>query len=99
VKIERAEVERIAALARLELDETRVEETAAQLSKVLDFVAALDTLDLEGCEPSVLAPDGQPLREDVPGTRGLDPFAATAGAPESEDGYFVVPPVVENVNP
>lgn len=99
MKIDRAEVARIAALARLELDAARVDETAVQLSKVLDFVAALDALDLEGCEPSVLAPDGQPLREDAPGTRGLDPFAATAAAPESEDGYFVVPPVVENVNP
>ncbi|MFN8588050.1 MAG: Asp-tRNA(Asn)/Glu-tRNA(Gln) amidotransferase subunit GatC [Candidatus Eisenbacteria bacterium] len=99
MKIERAEVERIAALAKLELPADRVEETAAQLSRVLDFVAELDRLDLAGCEPSVLAPADVPLRDDVPGTRGLDPDAAVAGAPESEYGFFVVPPVVENVNP
>ncbi len=99
MKIERDEVLRIAALAKLELPADRVDETAAQLSRVLEFVAALDRLDLSGCEPSVLAPAGQPLREDAPGVRGLDPDTATACAPEHEDGYFVVPPVVEHVNP
>lgn len=99
MRIERDEVLRIAALARLELPADRVDETAGQLSRVLDFVAELDRLDLAGCEPSVLAPQGQPLRADEPGTRGLDPETATACAPEHEDGYFVVPPVVEHVNP
>lgn len=99
MKIDRDEVLKIAALAKLELPADRVDETAAQLSRVLDFVAELDRLELAGCEPSVLAPAGVPLRADEPGTRGLDPDAATACAPEHEDGYFVVPPVVEHVNP
>lgn len=99
MKIDRAQVQRIAELARLEIGEGDVDHVAQQLSSVLDFVAALSSLDLTGCEPSVFAPAGAPPREDVPGERGLDAAAATAMAPESEDGYFVVPPVVENVNP
>ena len=99
MRIDRDEVRRIAELARLEIADDDAAAVAGQLSGVLDFVATLQQLDLDGCEPSTFAPAGAPPREDVPGVRGLDPFAATAAAPESDEGYFVVPPVVENVNP
>jgi len=97
--IRREEVERIAELARLELAPERLERAAAELSRVLDFVAALDRLDLAGCEPSVFAPADASLREDVPDGDRLDAGRATAMAPSAEDGYFLVPPIVENLNP
>lgn len=97
--IRREDVERIAELARLELPPDRLERTAEQLSKVLDFVATLDKLDLEGSESSVLASSDGALREDVVNGRRLGAEIATAGAPEAEDGFFLVPPIVENVNP
>lgn len=97
--IQRDEVERIAELARLELDPERAERMTRELSSVLDFVAALDRLDLEGCEPVTLAPQGAPLRADVPDERRLDAERATAGAPAAEHGFFLVPPIVENLEP
>ena len=97
--LDRAEVERIAALARLLIAEDAVARTAAQLSEVLDFVAALRRLDLAGCEPTVFAPSDSPLRADETDGRRLDPKIALAAAPEAEDGFFLVPPIVENVNP
>lgn len=99
MSIDAREVRRVAALARLELADDAVERVAAQLSSVLDFAAALNELDLEGCEPTAFAPPDAPLREDAPDGRTLGPEDVLAGAPESRDGCFVVPPIVENLNP
>ncbi len=99
MSISREEVARIAELARLEIPEDQVERLAGQLSQVLDFAATLHQLDLQGCEPTVFAPADAPLREDEPDGRRLDRQRVLAGAPEGEDGFFLVPPIVENVNP
>ena len=95
----RDEVLRIAELARLEIPEDQLDRLAGQLSQVLDFAATLHQLDLAGCEPTVFAPADAPLRADEPDGRRLTPEAATANAPEAEEGFFLVPPIVENVNP
>jgi len=97
--ISRDEVRRIAELARLEIPDDRLERMAAELSAVLDFVAALQRLDLAGLEPTTFAPADTPLREDVPDGRRLSNEAALAAAPEREDPFFLVPPIVENINP
>jgi aspartyl-tRNA(Asn)/glutamyl-tRNA(Gln) amidotransferase subunit C len=99
MSIDAREVRRIAALARLEIADDAVERVAGQLSSVLAFAATLDELDLEGCEPTAFAPPGAPLRPDEPDGRRLGPEDALAGAPDVRDGHFVVPPIVENVNP
>jgi len=97
--ITRDEVKRIAELARLEIPEAKLERLAGELSKVLDFAATLNRLDLAGLEPSQFAPPDAPLREDAVNGRRLSREAALAAAPEREDGFFRVPPVVENLNP
>ena len=99
MSLSREEVARIAELARLEIPADQVERLAGQLSQVLGFAATLHKLDLEGCEPSTFAPTEAPLREDVPDGRRLTPDAALAAAPASEHGFFLVPPIVENLNP
>lgn len=97
--IRREDVERIAELARLRIPKDRLERMAGELSSILDFVAQLGKLDLEGCEPTVFASADAPLREDRPNGRRLSTGQAVAGAPASEDGFFLTPPIVENVNP
>jgi aspartyl-tRNA(Asn)/glutamyl-tRNA(Gln) amidotransferase subunit C len=76
-----------------------MERMAAELSAVLDFARALDKLDLAGKEPVSFAPAEAPLREDHVNGRRLGTEAALAMAPQAEDGFFLVPPIVENVNP
>ncbi len=97
--IDRAEAARIAALARLSIPEDELDRVAAQLSQVLGFVERLSALDLAGLEPTAFAPAGGPLRPDEPDPRTLPPGTATEGAPEAEDGYFLVPPVLEALEP
>jgi aspartyl-tRNA(Asn)/glutamyl-tRNA(Gln) amidotransferase subunit C len=97
--IDRAEVERVAALARLELPPEALDRTARELSSVLEFIGALQRLDLSGCEPTSFAPADAPLREDQPDGRRLTSEQALAAAPETDEIFFLVPPIVENVNP
>jgi aspartyl-tRNA(Asn)/glutamyl-tRNA(Gln) amidotransferase subunit C len=97
--IRREEVERIAELARLEIPEERMSRMAADLSSVLDFVKALERMDLGDVEPTSFAPAEAPLREDVIDGRQLPTDLALAMAPEAEDGCFIVPPIVEHLNP
>ncbi len=97
--IDRAEAARIAELARLTLSEAELDRAALQLSRVLEFVAMLDQLDLAGSEPTAFAPTDAPLRADAPDGRTFAAGVATAGAPEAEHGFFLVPPVVENLEP
>ena len=97
--IDRVEAARIASLARLAIPEDELDRVAAQLSQVLEFVARLDELDLSRCEPATFAPEGEPLRRDEPDGRTLPPGTAMAGAPEAEADYFLVPPVLEALEP
>ena len=97
--ISRDDVRKIAELARLEIPEERMDRVARELSAVLDFAASLGELDLTGCEPTAFAPAHVPLREDACDARRLTPEAALAAAPEGEQGFFLVPPIVENLNP
>ena len=97
--IRREDVERIAELARLRIPEDRLEKMSAELSSILDFVAQLDRMELDGMAPTVFAPADAPLRDDRANGRRLTTEAALAGAPASEDGFFLTPPIVENVNP
>lgn len=97
--LSRAEAARIAELARLQLDAHELDRVAIELSKVLDFAATLDQLEL-GDEPlTAFAPPEAALRRDEPDGRTLDPETATANAPEAEAGFFLVPPVVEDLEP
>jgi aspartyl-tRNA(Asn)/glutamyl-tRNA(Gln) amidotransferase subunit C len=99
VPLSREEVARIAELARIEIPEDQVDRLAGQLSQVLDFAATLHQLDLRDCEPTVFAPADAPLRDDQPDGRRLTRDEALANAPEREGDFFLVPPIVENVNP
>jgi aspartyl-tRNA(Asn)/glutamyl-tRNA(Gln) amidotransferase subunit C len=97
--LSRAEAARIAELARLYVPDTELDRIAVELSKVLDFAATLNQLEL-GDEPlTAFAPPEAALREDEPDGRTFDPETATANAPEAEAGFFLVPPVVEDLEP
>ena len=84
-----------ADLARLDLRDDEVPPLAAQLQKILQHIAALDTLDTREVEPTRHVTDLTcALRADVP-TPGVDRAEALAQAPRTELGAFVVPQFVE----
>lgn len=88
-------VRRVAHLARIALPEERVAPMAAELNGILAWIEQLNEVDIEGVAPMASAvATPLPMREDVV-TEGGDPRKVLANAPKSEDGFFVVPKVVE----
>ena len=52
MKISETDVEYVAKLATLEVDETEKRQLAEQLSRIVDYVEKLNELDLAGIEPT-----------------------------------------------
>lgn len=93
--IDAATVRKVAKLAHIREEESRLEPLAQELSAILNWIEQLDAVDVEGVEPMASAVDAKlPWREDVV-TEGGDPSKVLANAPRTADGFFVVPKVVE----
>jgi aspartyl-tRNA(Asn)/glutamyl-tRNA(Gln) amidotransferase subunit C len=89
--LDRAQVLHVASLARLELGEPELEQMALELDKVLDYVAKIGELDLEGVAPTSHVVDlVNALRPDEP-QPSLPVQVALAPAPEPVAGGFGVP--------
>lgn len=89
--LDRQQVDHVARLARLELSDAEAEKMAVELSKVLDHIEAIRSLDLEGVEPTAHVVDlVNALRADIP-HRSLAPEVALAQAPEPTSAGFGVP--------
>jgi len=89
------EVEYVAHLARLQLTEQEKARFADQLDAILAYMEKLNELDTEGVEPMVHGIEGtEPVRPDRVG-HSLPRQEALRNAPESRDGYFKVPRIIE----
>ena len=95
MSVDKDTVRRIAKLARLALEEDRVEPMERELNGILAWVEQLQEVNVEGVEPmtSVVAQKLK-MRDDVVTDGGMA-AAVVANAPSSEDNFFVVPKVVE----
>jgi len=94
VKIDRAEVRRIAALAHLEFDDGECDALARQLNDILAYVEKLEELDTSAVTPtSHVLEAGEALRDDEE-RPGLQEAEALANAPEKGVGHFKVPKVL-----
>ena len=95
MKLTNKEVLHVAALARLNIDESLIDTFADQLGNILEYVETLDKLDTKDVPPTFHAVDkSNAFREDKT-TVHLDRESAVANAPEEDDGYFIVPKVIE----
>ncbi len=89
------EVEHIADLARLNLTPEEKERYRQQLSAILDYFAQLSQLDTVDTPPtSSVLPPRSALRADEP-RPGLSQEELLRNAPDTQDGQFRVPPVLE----
>ena len=98
--IDKDTVRHVALLARLELSEEELERYARELSAVLDYVAQLSALGLADEDPLAYVNDEFPeAREDRARPSPLSREEALAQAPATDGVYFLVPPVVEYLEP
>ena len=89
------EITKVALLARLEIPETSRKEVTERCNRVLNLVAELNTLDTNKVIPMSNPHDMvQRLRPDLV-TRNDQREELMDSAPASEQGYFLVPKVID----
>ena len=94
MKITKEEVIYVANLARLDLDEAAVDKFSDQIGEILAYVDTLNQVDTRGVPPTSHAISLiNAFREDDM-RKHLDRDAATANAPDKDEGSFIVPKVV-----
>ena len=92
--ISREDIQYVADLARLKLDDASIERFAEQIGDILAHVDALKRVDTEDVKPTSHAIFlSNAFRNDEVKVH-LANEDALANAPEKEDGAFVVPKVV-----
>lgn len=90
-ELTREDVLKLARLARLHLTDEEVKTYRKELSNVLDYVAQLDTVDVEGLEPTTQVTGLKNVtREDKIADYGISPADLLRLAPKSQDNHVKV---------
>ena len=91
-----AQVDAIAALARLELDDAERELFARQLGDILEYAVQVQRIDTSGVPPTASVATSRAADRQDRVTPSLDREAALANAPDAapDAGLFRVPRVI-----
>jgi aspartyl-tRNA(Asn)/glutamyl-tRNA(Gln) amidotransferase subunit C len=93
--VDEATTRRVAHLARIRVTEAELPALSADLSRILAFAEQLAEVDVSDVEPlTSVTPMRLRLRPDAVTDGGLRD-AVLANAPETAEGFFAVPKVVE----
>ena len=92
----RAEVEAVASLAQLELDEAEIDLFGRQLAEILTYVEQLQRIDTTGVPPTASIVSAHAAERDDAVRPSLDRAEAMANAPDAarQAGLFRVPRVI-----
>lgn len=95
MSLQKSDVEKIAHLARLSINEDDIPSYADNLSNILTLVDQLNAVNTDGIEPMAHPQDAaQRLREDKV-TEVDQRDHLLENAPNTADGLFLVPKVIE----
>lgn len=95
MSVDAATVRRIAHLARIAVKEDEVAHLQGELNAMLAFVEQLSEVNVEGVEPMTsVTPMAMKMRADAV-TDGDKSADVLANAPQSDDGFYLVPKVIE----
>ena len=100
-KISKKDVEQIASLARLGLNDKEKEKMADELGSILGYIDKLNEVNTDGVEPVAHATGLENItRQDVAiekplGERAVESRKLVDMSPESENGFVKVPAVFE----
>ncbi len=89
------DIRHLSDLAKLELSDAETLAVERDLSRIIDMVDQMQSMDTEGVKPLAHPLDSHArLREDRV-TEEVDRSRYQAGAPDTEQGLYLVPRVVE----
>jgi len=94
MKIRQEEVEHVAHLARLNLDDDELAQMTEQLDMILGYVAKLDELDTKGIEPTTHAFSITNAFRDDSVKESLEQARALENGPEQNGESFIVPRII-----
>jgi aspartyl-tRNA(Asn)/glutamyl-tRNA(Gln) amidotransferase subunit C len=95
MQVDEVTVRRIARLARIKITEAEAKGLVKELSGILNWVQQLDEVDTSAVEPMTrVVPIELKKREDIVNDGGKAD-EILKNAPMAEDGFFVVPKIVE----
>ncbi len=93
--IDASEIQKVAHLARLSIDDNQVDATASTINNILELVDQMQSINTDNVEPMAHPLDAvQRLREDKV-TEENNREQLQSCAPAVEDGLFLVPKVIE----
>jgi len=93
--LEKSDVEKIAHLARLQIDDNEAQEVAGRISSILDMIDQMQGIDTDAVTPLAHPFDAvQRLRPDVV-TESNQRDYLQQNAPATQDGLYLVPKVIE----
>lgn len=96
--INQSDIEKVANLAHLDLDEEELKTFGPQITEIINYIEQLNELDTANIEPAIggLTPEGEKTitsrPDEVSGSIGQK--AALEEAPDSAHGHFRVPKVL-----
>lgn len=95
MSLDRSQVEMVAKLARLKVEDHELDDYVASLNSILELADQLQSVNTDGVEPLANPLDAaQRLRADtVTETDQRDKLQANA--PQAENGLFLVPKVID----
>lgn len=88
------DIRKVANLARLEFSDQELAQFTAQLGEIVNFVEQLGQVDTSGVEPLAHPIDLHSVWREDQLSAGLSREAALANAPQHDDEFFLVPPVM-----
>ncbi len=94
MSISRRDIEKVALLARLQLDETELGTMTDQLAKIVEYVDLLAEVDTDGVEPMAHAIEVTNVFQEDEVRPSLPREEALAGAPHHDGRGYLVPAVL-----
>ena len=95
MSVDSTTVARIANLARLSVDEEKLDALAGELNNILAWIEQLGEVNTDDVPPMASVADVTlPMREDAVTDGGIA-GDVLANGPETDHGFYVVPKVVE----
>ncbi len=94
MKVDKALVEKLADLSKLEFDENEKTEIVQTLSNMLDFVGRLDDVNVDGVEPLIYMNDAINIMRMDTAIMEITKEEALKNAPLADSDYIKVPKVI-----
>ncbi|MCR1814987.1 Asp-tRNA(Asn)/Glu-tRNA(Gln) amidotransferase subunit GatC [Aliarcobacter butzleri] len=89
-------IARLEKLSSLQVDDEKKEKLKSELADIINFVENLNDIDVSNIEATFSTIEGgTPLREDISKQDLELSNHILKHAPKSEDGYFIVPKIIE----